>query len=173
MRGSDIEDYTSFVRARSAALFRTALLLTGERHTADDLVQSTLERVYRNWRRVRSADVPEAYARRILVNLANDRWRRQRSHPEAPLPDDAGGGRVDPYQGVDVRDELMRTLQTLPTSMRTVLVLRYFEELSDVEIAGLMNTSASTVRSQASRGLAKLRSVVDRNTHHTPSGGAV
>ncbi|WP_371476754.1 SigE family RNA polymerase sigma factor [Kitasatospora sp. NBC_00315] len=172
MRGSDVEDFTSFVQARSAALFRTALLLTGERHAADDLVQSTLEKVYRHWRRVRSADVPEAYARRILVNLANDRWRRQRGHAETPLHDDAGGERVDPYKGVDARDELMRTLQELPTSMRTVLVLRYFEELSDAEIAGLMNTSASTVRSQASRGLAKLRSAVARNTRHTPSGGA-
>lgn len=170
MRGSDVEDYTSFVRARSAALFRTALLLTGERHAADDLVQSTLERVYRHWRRVRSAEVPEAYARRILVNLANDRWRRQRRQPEAALHDDAAGEPVDPYRGVDVRDELMRTLQTLPTSMRTVLVLRYFEELGDAEIAGLMNTSTSTVRSQASRGLAKLRSAVGRNTPHTPSG---
>ncbi len=172
MRGSDVADFTSFVQARSAALFRTALLLTGERHAADDLVQSTLEQICRHWRRVRSADVPEAYARRILVNLANDRWRRQRRHAEASLRDDAGGEQLDPYRGVDTRDELMRTLQSLPTGMRTVLVLRYFEELSDAEIAGLMNTSATTVRSQASRGLAKLRSAADRNTHHTPSGGA-
>ncbi|WP_329492694.1 SigE family RNA polymerase sigma factor [Kitasatospora herbaricolor] len=173
MRGSDVADFTSFVQARSAALFRTALLLTGDRHAADDLVQSTFEQICRNWRRVRSADVPEAYARRILVNLANDRWRRRRRHAQAPLHGDAGDERTDPYQGVDTRDELMRTLQTLPTSMRTVLVLRYFEEFGDAEIAALMNTSASTVRSQASRALAKLRSAVDRNTQHTPSGGAV
>ncbi|MGY0464346.1 SigE family RNA polymerase sigma factor [Kitasatospora sp. cg17-2] len=159
------------MHARSSALFRTALLLTGERHLADDLVQSTLEQVCRNWRRVRSADAPEAYARRILVNLANDRWRKLRGHEEVPLDDGIGDGHVDPYKGLVVRDALMRELQSLPIGMRTVLVLRYFEDLDDAEIGHLMNISAGSVRSQIARGLSKLRSTVDARPVHSRSGG--
>ncbi|WP_199552008.1 SigE family RNA polymerase sigma factor [Streptomyces sp. N35] len=175
MRAADVPAFTAFVQARSSALFRTALLLTGERHLADDLVQSTLEQVCRHWRRVRSADAPEAYARRILVNLANDRWRRLRGHAEIPLDDGIGGEQVgppvDPYQGLHVRDELIRVLHTLPIGMRTVLVLRYFEELDDAEIARLMDISESSVRSQAARGLAKLRSAINPQVTRASSGG--
>ncbi|SDT83314.1 RNA polymerase sigma-70 factor, sigma-E family [Streptomyces sp. TLI_053] len=171
MRAADVPAFTAFVHARSASLFRTALLLTGERHTADDLVQSTLEQVCRNWRRVRAADAPEAYARRILVNLANDRWRRLRGHEEVPLDDGIGDGHVDPYRGVVVRDALMRELQSLPIGMRTVLVLRYFEDLDDAEIGRLMNISPGTVRSQAARALSKLRATVDTQALQARSGG--
>jgi RNA polymerase sigma-70 factor (sigma-E family) len=176
VRAADVPAFTAFVHARSAALFRTALLLTGERHLADDLVQSTLEQVCRHWRRVRSADAPEAYARRILVNLANDRWRRLRRRPEIPLDDEVGGewadGSTDPYGELHLRDELIRQLHTLPVGMRTVLVLRYFEDLGDAEIARLMDISASAVRSQAARGLAKLRSSVNSPSARAGSGGA-
>ncbi|MFE7530088.1 SigE family RNA polymerase sigma factor [Kitasatospora sp. NPDC057542] len=172
MRTADVPAFTAFVHARSSALFRTALLLTGERHVADDLVQSTLEQVCRHWRRIRSADAPEAYARRILVNLANDRWRKLRGRAEVPLDEGIGDGYVDPYKGLVVRDELMRELQSLPIGMRTVLVLRYFEDLDDAEIGHLMNISASSVRSQVARGLSKLRSTVDAQALHTRSGGA-
>ncbi|NML50095.1 SigE family RNA polymerase sigma factor [Streptomyces sp. R302] len=176
MRDADVAAFTAFVEARSAALFRTALLLTGDRHLADDLVQSTLEKVCRNWRRVRAADSSEAYARRILVNLAHDRWRGRRGPSEVPLDDGIGGGSaapyVDPYKELDVRDELMRTLHTLPAGMRTVLVLRYFEDLDDAEIGALLDVSPSSVRSQAARGLAKLRSAAGRRSSGARSGGA-
>ncbi|MFE4632969.1 SigE family RNA polymerase sigma factor [Streptomyces sp. NPDC056773] len=172
MRTADVPAFTAFVQARSSALFRTALLITGERHVADDLVQSTLEQVCRHWRKVRSADAPEAYARRILVNLANDRWRKLRGRPEVPLDDGIGGGHVDPYRGLVVRDELMRELQSLPVGMRTVLVLRYFEDLDDAEIGRLMNISAGSVRSQAARGLSKLRSAVGTQALRAGSEGA-
>ncbi|MCX5405872.1 SigE family RNA polymerase sigma factor [Streptomyces sp. NBC_00335] len=172
MRTADVPAFTAFVQARSPALFRTALLITGERHVADDLVQSTLEQVCRHWRRVRSADAPEAYARRILVNLANDRWRKLRGRAEVPLDDGIGGGHVDPYKGLVVRDELMRELQCLPVGMRTVLVLRYFEDLDDAEIGRLMNISAGSVRSQVARGLSKLRSTVGTQALRAGSEGA-
>ncbi|MFE4513588.1 SigE family RNA polymerase sigma factor [Kitasatospora sp. NPDC056783] len=171
MRTADVPAFTAFVHARSPVLFRTALLLTGERHTADDLVQSTLEQVCRHWRRIRSTDAPEAYARRILVNLVNDRWRKLRGRVEVPLDDGIGDAYVDPYKGLVIRDELMRELQCLPIGMRTVLVLRYFEDLDDAEIGHLMNISAGSVRSQVARGLSKLRSAVDAQALHTPSGG--
>ncbi|MFD5144388.1 SigE family RNA polymerase sigma factor [Streptomyces sp. NPDC058401] len=176
MRTADVPAFTAFVQARSSALFRTALLITGERHVADDLVQSTLEQVCRHWRKVRSADAPEAYARRILVNLANDRWRKLRGRAEVPLDDGlggAGGGpAVDPYKGLVARDELMRGLQSLPVGMRTVLVLRYFEDLDDAEIGRLMNISAGSVRSQVARGLSKLRSTVGTQALRAGSEGA-
>ena len=156
MKADEAEEFAVFVRARSASLFRTALLLTGDRDQADDLVQSALERVCRHWSRARSMQSPEAYARRILVNLVNDRWRWLRGRREVPMPDDSPA-EADPYRQLVERDELIHRLHALPVNMRTVLVLRYYDDLSDESIADLMNTSTSTVRSQAARGLAKLR----------------
>lgn len=172
MRATDMAEFADFVQARSSALFRTGLLLTGNRDQADDLVQSTLERVCRQWARVGRAESRDAYARRIMVNLANDRWRRLRGRREVPLdetdarlaPGTGVAGAADPYRQVLLRDELMRVLHTLPVKMRTVLVLRYFDDMSDESIADLMHISTSTVRSQATRGLAKLRAAVHGTT---------
>ena len=177
MRTDEAADFTAFVRARSGALFRTAILLTGERPPAEDLVQATLERVCRHWHKVSRADSPEAYARRILVNLANDRWRRRRGGVEIPLDirdhDNEPSGGTDAYQRVAVRDELLCRLRALPPNMRTVLVLRYFDDLSDPEIAAAMGTTESTVRSQAARGLAKLRALSsEASAVNSPQGGA-
>ncbi|MEU5381998.1 SigE family RNA polymerase sigma factor [Streptomyces sp. NPDC005968] len=149
-------DFNDFVVARSAVLFRVALVLTGNRDTAEDLVQETLERACRKWRTIAAKEAPEAYVRRIMVNLVNDRWRRFRR--TAPHQD--GSDRVAPgdqYGQVDTRDQLVRALQGLPMRMRTVVVLRYFHDLSDVEIAADLKISPSTVRSQLARGLDKLR----------------
>ncbi|MFE0513068.1 SigE family RNA polymerase sigma factor [Streptomyces sp. NPDC058964] len=148
-------DFEGFVAARAGALFRGALVLTGNREAAEDLVQETLERACRKWRRIAVTDAPDAYVRRIMVNLANDRWRRFRR----TVPD--RGDRVAPgdeYGQVDSRDQLVRALQQLPMRMRTVVVLRYFHDLSDAEIAADLDISPSTVRSQLARGIDKLRS---------------
>lgn len=174
MHADEVADFSAFVRARSGALFRTAVLLTGERGAAEDLVQSTLERVCRHWRSVSRANFPEAYARRILVNLVYDGGRRRRGRREVPLDDHAGSARElprDPYQQVLFRDQLMRVLRTLPVNMRTVLVLRYFDDLPDAEIADVLGVSESTVRSQAARGLAKLRATMAGDTLPSPQGG--
>ncbi|MFI7504380.1 SigE family RNA polymerase sigma factor [Streptomyces sp. NPDC049687] len=152
-------DFQEFVAARSATLFRGALVLTGNREAAEDLVQETLEKACRKWRTIAAKDAPDAYVRRIMVNLANDRWRKFRrltttSHPEGgdlPAPGDE-------YGQVDSRDQLVRALQRLPMRMRTVVVLRYFHDLSDGEIAADLGVSPSTVRSQLARGIEKLRS---------------
>ncbi|MEU0966897.1 SigE family RNA polymerase sigma factor [Streptomyces sp. NPDC005917] len=147
--------FDGFVAARSAALFRGALVLTGNRDAAEDLVQETLERACRKWRTIAAADVPDAYVRRIMVNLANDRWRRFRRTVPDPGDRIAPG---DAYGQVDSRDQLVRALQHLPMRMRTVVVLRYFHDLSDTEIAADLDISPSTVRSQLARGMEKLRS---------------
>jgi RNA polymerase sigma-70 factor (sigma-E family) len=150
-------DFPDFVAARSAALFRGALVLTGNRDAAEDLVQETLERACRKWRTIAAKDAPDAYVRRIMVNLANDRWRRyRRTVPRQDGDDAAAPG--DEYGRVDSRDQLVRALQSLPMRMRTVVVLRYFHDLSDAEIAADLGISPSTVRSQLARGIEKLRS---------------
>ncbi|MER5435570.1 SigE family RNA polymerase sigma factor [Streptomyces sp. NPDC002588] len=152
-------DFQEFVAARSTALFRGALVLTGNREAAEDLVQETLEKACRKWRTIAAKDAPDAYVRRIMVNLANDRWRRFRRLTTAPHPE--GGdppAQGDEYGQVDSRDQLVRALQQLPMRMRTVVVLRYFHDLSDGEIAADLGITPSTVRSQLARGIEKLRS---------------
>jgi RNA polymerase sigma-70 factor (sigma-E family) len=152
-------EFEEFVTARSAALFRTAVLLTGNRQDAQDLVQSALERACRHWNRVAAAEQPEAYLRRILVNSLKDRWRLRRRMVEVPFDDawpPAPSGQ-SPYRQVELRRSMIAELRRLPVGMRSVLVLRYFEDLSEAEIARTLNCSTGTVKSQASRGLARLR----------------
>jgi RNA polymerase sigma factor (sigma-70 family) len=123
--------FRDFVAARSAALFGGALVLTRNRETAEDLVQETLERAWSKWSTVAAKDAPEAYVRRIMVNLANDRWRKFR-RTVAHQGDSGGVAPGDEYARVDSRDQLVRALHSLPMRMRTVVVLRYFHNLSDV-----------------------------------------
>lgn len=155
--GSTEGDFHGFVAARSAALFRGAFVLTGSRDAAEDLVQETLERACRKWRAISAKDAPDAYVRRIMVNLANDRWRRFRRTAQHPV-DGEPAAPGDEYGRIDSRDQLVRALQQLPMRMRTVVVLRYFHDLSDSEIAADLKISQSTVRSQLARGIGQLRS---------------
>jgi len=148
--------FEEFVRARGSALLRTAVLLSaGSRHDAEDVLQSALERAYRHWRRIEGN--PEPYVRRILVNLAINRSRRFKMIREVSMaapPETSGQSEVD---GVVVRSDLVRELRTLPPRQRAVLVLRYWEDLSEAESAALLGCSVGTVKSQAAKGLAKLR----------------
>jgi RNA polymerase sigma-70 factor (sigma-E family) len=154
--------FEDFVQARSAGLFRTALLLTGQdRSSAEDLLQICLERAYRHWPRITRLGDPERYVRRILVNAANDRWRRLSRMPERPLSA-AGIGLAVPDRAGEVadRDILVRALAALPQRQRSVIVLRYFDGLAEAEIAVLLGCSLGTVRSQVSRGLARMRQAI-------------
>lgn len=167
-------EFEEFVTARSAALFRTAVLLTGNRQDAQDLVQSALERACRHWDRVAAAEQPEAYVRRILVNSLKDRWRLRRRIVEVPFDDawpSAPSGQ-SPYRQVELRREMIAELRRLPVGMRSVLVLRYFEDLTEAEIARTLNCSAGTVKSQAARGLARLRSALGPAAAHLASSNA-
>ncbi|MDR0346199.1 MAG: SigE family RNA polymerase sigma factor [Nocardiopsaceae bacterium] len=155
--GTSFED---FVQARSAALFRTALLLTGQnRAEAEDLLQICLERAYRHWGKItRFGDDAERYARRILVNAANDRWRRLSRRRENSLGVESRTITIpDRTAELADRDILLRALAVLPQRQRSAVVLRYFDDLDDAEIATVLGCSPSTVRSQVSRGLARLR----------------
>jgi RNA polymerase sigma-70 factor (sigma-E family) len=145
-----------FVAERGDRLLRTAALLTGSQADGEDLLQSALERLLRNWRRI-DGD-PEHYVRRALYNLAADGWRRQRVwQRKAMLLEPAQP--IDPAAAVDLRDAMLRVLAQLPPRQRAVLVLRYFEELSETEAAEVLGCSVGTVKSAASRGLARLREI--------------
>ena len=161
-------DFAAFAASRSAPLFRSAYLLTADHDSAEELLQETLVRVCGRWRRVAAADSPEAYAHRIMINLANDRWRRwRRTAPLADLTTEPNP--ADQYQHADTRDQLIRALRTLPMGMRTTVVLRYFHDMTDSQIAATMGISPSTARSQVTRGLARLRDHLPASpTHEAP-----
>jgi RNA polymerase sigma-70 factor (sigma-E family) len=149
------DDFDDFVRGSSTRLLRTAVLLTGDRQAAEDLVQEVYERVYVRWRRIRGA--PEPYARKALTNLVANRWRRRGRKPEVALT--PGHDRPSPDRTDDfaVRDHLLAVLQELPPRQRAVVVLRFYEDLTEAQTADTLGCSVGTVKSQTSRALDKLR----------------
>ncbi|MGI5485796.1 SigE family RNA polymerase sigma factor [Microtetraspora malaysiensis] len=155
MTEEDEAAFDEFLAARSTALIRTAVLVCGASpHDAEDLVQSALEKVYRHWPRIRR-DNPEAYARRVVVNAAISRARRRRVIQEITFasPPDTPVESPDP----GLRELLLAELGKLPARMRAVLVLRYWEDMSEAETAASLGCSVGTVKSQAARGLARIR----------------
>jgi RNA polymerase sigma-70 factor (sigma-E family) len=155
--------FGEFVHDKSMGLYRTAYLIAGDTHHAEDLLQSALERACRRWKKIGAMDHPEAYVRRIIVNLATDRWRGRRYVTEVPLDEEVIAGNaaaMDPTSLVDLRHGLAAALRRLPVAMRTVLVLRYWEGLPEAEVAAELGCSVGSVKSQASRGLARLRGLV-------------
>lgn len=154
------EGFDDFVATRSPRLLRTAYLLTRDWALAEDLLQTALARTWEAWRRVNGD--PEPYVRRVIVNTYASLWRRRwrGEMPTAELPEGAGPHAAmpaDPHTGLEERDRLWRALGRLPRRQRAVLVLRYFEDLTEAETAEIMRCSVGTVKSQASRALAKLR----------------
>jgi RNA polymerase sigma-70 factor (sigma-E family) len=151
----DVE-FTEFVRAASPGLLHTAWLLCGDPHRAEDLVQTALVRTYGAWRRVRREEAT-AYARRILVNANTDWWRRRpwREQPTDAPPDRPAG--PDHTGRTESRDALVRALGRLGPRERAVVVLRYYADLELTEVADLLGITVGTVKSAASRALAKLR----------------
>ena len=155
-------EFEEFVRASSGRLTRTAYLLCGDRGHAEDMVQTALLRTARRWRTARRD--PGAYARRVVVNLGKDRWRHVSRRPaETALELDVAVPVVD---GVADRDELVRAVRTLPPGQRSVLVLRFFDDLSVAETAAALGCSVGTVKSQTARGLDRLRSVLTHQEEH-------
>ncbi|WP_328822452.1 SigE family RNA polymerase sigma factor [Micromonospora rubida] len=150
------EEFREFVAARSGALLRTAYLLAGDWATAEDLLQTALTKTYLACRRLGGIEAIEPYARRVMVNTSTSWWRR-RWHGERPtevLPERAGTDEIE--QQLD-RDVLWRHLRALPSRQRAVLVLRFYEDMSEAQTAALLEISPGTVKSQTSRALATLR----------------
>ncbi|MFB7508307.1 SigE family RNA polymerase sigma factor [Streptomyces broussonetiae] len=157
------EEFQSFMVGRWPRLMRTAFLLTGEQHAAEDLVQSTLEQVYVSWRRVGAADDPEAYVRRVMINAHARKHRRRLKEFLAPK-DDSGLVHEVPDTGdriaqADDRSALLKALAQLPVRQREAVVLRYWEDLTETQAAEAMGCSVGTVKSNAAKGIAKLRAI--------------
>ena len=152
-----VADLEEFLAERGEPLLRTAMLLAGSKEAGEDLLQAALERLLRHWRSIEGS--PEGYLRRTLYHLAADGWRRQRRWRERlPLLQGPDRGIVpDASAQVDQRDELFRLLLQLPPGQRAAIVLRYWEDLSEAEAARVLGCSPGTVKSAASRGLARLR----------------
>jgi RNA polymerase sigma-70 factor (sigma-E family) len=166
--------FEDFVYARSDSLLRTALLLTGrDRAEAEDLLQLALERACRHWARVCRNGEPERYVRKILANASADRWRGLSRRPELPLPAASEGlAAPDHAAGIADRSYLLQALAGLPPRQRAVLVLRYFEDLSEAETAQMLGCSLGTVKSQAARGLARLREAASSQSRPAAGGPA-
>lgn len=154
--------FSRFMAQASPSLLRTAWLLTGDAERASELVQAALVKTYVAWPRVQQ-DRALAYARRVLVNHKTDVWRGTRH--EVPLTTvtvesarTTSVPRHDPHQQVELGDELVRLLRLLPERQRTVVVLRYYTDLSEQAVAEMLDVSVGSVKSAASRGLATLRS---------------
>ncbi len=163
-------EYESFVAESADALLRTAYLIVWDPAEAEDLVQECLITVARRWPRVRSMEHPVAYARRVLVNKALDgavRRSRRRQELEPANGDKLAERRderaVQDLGLVDTRSELVQALGTLPPRQRAVLVLRYFEDLSEAQTAAALGCSVGTVKSTASRGLTRLQAAITRD----------
>jgi RNA polymerase sigma-70 factor (sigma-E family) len=161
VRETSETEFAEFFSATWPRLFRTALAMTGDAGQAEDALQSAYAKAYASWGRVRRADHPEAYVRRMAVNevLGVRRrgwWRSERAHAASSLPEPPGTG-PEPTEALVDRAEMWTALQALPPRQRAVLVLRYYEDLSEQQIAEALGCSVGTVKSQASAALTSLR----------------
>ncbi|MEV4098045.1 endolytic transglycosylase MltG [Streptosporangium saharense] len=156
------EDFLAFVVDRSGPLFRTAYLLTGDRHAAEDLVRSALTKTAAKWRDLRDPAAVEGYARRVMYHEQVSRWRRRSRVAEVPTgwpPDGVSEGHAE---AVDLRLTVRTALARLAPRQRTILVLRYFEDLSETEISRLLGIRVGSVRSQIYRSLERLSAATGR-----------
>lgn len=164
---ADRVSFEQFVEGSSSRMLTMAMLLTGHsRVDAEDLLQTVLERAYRRWRRICRTGDPGPYVRRMLVNAAVDRWRLLRRRPELPLAPEGPLPAVATLSGADMtaavadQDLLWRALACLPSGQRAVLVLRYYEDLTEAQTAAVLGCTVGSVKTQTFRALSKLRGIV-------------
>jgi RNA polymerase sigma-70 factor (sigma-E family) len=150
------DEFHEFVAARRSTLLRAAMLLTADRSDAEDLLQSALTKTYLAWGRINDRGALDGYVRRTMVNINISWWRRRRleEYPTDELPDTPI---ADDTRRSDLRDGLDRVLDRLPARQRAAVVLRYYEDLTETEIAETLGVSVGTVKSTISRAIAKLR----------------
>lgn len=175
MREPDRGEFEAFARRVSPRLLRSAYLLTGDLHLAQDVVQEALQKVAARWRTLDAS--PEAYARRIVATTTVDWWRRRQARAREVFGVDAAG-RPDPaaeagHAAVEIRGVLLPALAALPHRQRAVVVLRYLDDLSEAEVAATLCISVGTVKSAGSRGLARLRQLLGDDARLTASTTAI
>ncbi len=149
------EAFDAFVRARLPGLLRFGRALTGNEEAAADLVQDALERTLLQWPRLQSREQPEGYVRRVMINRNISIWRRMRRERLTDDPPERGS--ADRHRDRD----LWQAIRTLPPRQRAVIALRYYEDLTEAEVAAVMGCSVGTVKSQSAKALAKLRAQSD------------
>ena len=152
------QDFTDFVATRSNQLIRLAYVLTGDQHTAEDLLQNALAKAAAHWARIHTA--PEAYVRRIMYREQVSWLRRRARRPETPMAQVPELPAGEQAVSVEARLTLREALQALPPRQRAVLVLRYLEDLPESQVADILGCSVGTVRSQTHKAVAQLRSVL-------------
>jgi RNA polymerase sigma-70 factor (sigma-E family) len=157
--GLDAE-FAAFVHRRARHHLRTAVLLTGDWHAAEDLVQTCLVKLYRVWHRLDTGVDPDGYLRRMLINTRRSWWRVgwRREAPVASIPDRAG--EADGQDRHAVAETVRQALGALPARQRAVLVLRYFEDLPEAQVADLLGCSVGTVKTHTHRGIRRLRELL-------------
>ncbi|QLQ37206.1 SigE family RNA polymerase sigma factor [Micromonospora robiginosa] len=160
------ESFHEFVVQRSPALSRTAYLLTGDHHLAEDLLQSALARTYRHWRRIRDGD-PEAYVRRAMYHQQVSWWRRRRVAERLDAsPAERGGG--DHTEDTALRLSVVAALRLLTARQRAVVVLRYYEDLTEAQVADVLGCSVGTVKRHGHDAVRRLRDLVPGLWERTP-----
>ncbi|MFJ2341934.1 SigE family RNA polymerase sigma factor [Streptomyces antimycoticus] len=151
--------FTSYVRARGPVLLRTARSLTSNVCDAEDLLQTALTKTYLAWERIEDHNALDGYVRRALVNTRTSQWRKRKIDEFAceELPEPETGPSPDPAERQALRDALWRAVLRLPDRQRAMVVLRYYEDLSEAQTAEVLGVSVGTVKSAVSRALGKLR----------------
>lgn len=155
--GGELE-FSEFMAARWAPLFRTAYLITGDRHQAEEVLQSALAKTYVGWDRIRNKQAADAYVRKAIVQTAASGWRKRRREHLTEKPLDLVD--ADRTAGTDDRLALWTHILALPPRMRATLVLRYYEDLSEAQTAAELGCSVGSVKSQTSRALERLRAAL-------------
>ena len=157
MSSGDRVTFGEYVRVRSHALLRSAQALTGNRADAEDLVQATLVKAYQSWDRIDDAAALDTYVRRVMVNTHISGWRRRRvdEYPTDEIPDAPSAG--DATRDSDLRDVVQRALDRLPRQMRAAVMLRFYDDMTEPEVAAALGVSVGTVKSTVARAVAKLR----------------
>ena len=154
------ETFDAMVETHTRALLRTAFLLTGDPHLAEDLLQTALVKTWSRWRTLRDSGRADVYVRRVMATTCTAWWRR-RWRAEVPTGAPPDLPTADAYGGADDRVELGRALARLTPRQRAAVVLRFYEDLPESDVAAALGCSVGTVKSQASRGLRKLQEVLD------------
>lgn len=150
-------EFEAYMSARQPSLLRTAYLLTGDRHAAEDLVQTAFAKLYLSWDKVQRREQIDGYVRRILVNENNSLWRRAWKRKEVTTDQVPDHVPVHDRHYDGQRSALWEFVRTLPKQQRAVIVLRFYEDLSEAQTAEILGVSVGTVKSQASRALASMR----------------
>ncbi|WP_461082892.1 SigE family RNA polymerase sigma factor [Streptomyces deserti] len=153
--------FTSYVRARQPVLLRTARSLTGNPCDAEDLLQTALTKTYVAWERIEDHRALDGYVRRALLNTRTSQWRKRKvdefATDELPEPEPVAGHDDDPAERQALHDAMWRAIMRLPARQRAMVVLRYYEDLSEAQTAEVLGVSVGTVKSAVSRALGKLR----------------